>query len=52
MNDILEVINNMELPAEETVFTDADAVLATPSAFLGAVAIASALVGAFGVGRG
>ncbi|MCL7381355.1 hypothetical protein ACIOGX_12560 [Streptomyces sp. NPDC088147] len=52
MNNIIEAVNEMDIPAEGKVFPDATPVLATPGAFLGGVAVSSAVIGAFELGRG
>lgn len=59
MTEILSKINSAtvladtEVSAEEaTVFPGSTPVLATPAAFLGGVAVSSAVVGAFEAGRG
>ncbi|MFE3329562.1 hypothetical protein [Streptomyces sp. NPDC059176] len=51
MNDVTNAVNEMELPEEGVIFPEATPVLATPGAFLGGVAISSAVIGAFELGR-
>jgi hypothetical protein len=51
MNDVINAVNEMDLPEEGVIFPDASPVLATPAAFLGGVAISSAIIGAFELGR-
>ncbi|MFD7907722.1 hypothetical protein ACFV4F_31015 [Kitasatospora sp. NPDC059722] len=51
MNDVIEAVNAMEIPEEGVIFPEASPVLATPGAFLGGVAISSAVIGAFELGR-
>ncbi|GGO56344.1 hypothetical protein H181DRAFT_01957 [Streptomyces sp. WMMB 714] len=56
MNDITSHINESAelaaVDAEGAIFADNTPVLATPGAFLGGVAIASATVAAFEAGQG
>ncbi|WP_181764238.1 hypothetical protein [Streptomyces albidus (ex Kaewkla and Franco 2022)] len=56
MNDITSHINECaelaSVDADGAIFTDYTPVMATPGAFLGGVAIASATVAAFEAGQG
>lgn len=51
VNDVIRAVNEMELPEEGVIFPEASPVLATPGAFLGGVAISSAIIGAYELGR-
>ncbi|MEK2474419.1 MULTISPECIES: hypothetical protein [Streptomyces] len=51
MIDVAAAANEMEIPEEGAIFPMATPVLATPAAFMGGIAISSAVVGAFEAGR-
>jgi len=51
MDDVTSAVNEMDLPQEGVIFPEATPVLAPPGAFLGGVAISSAVIGAFELGR-